>query len=148
MSPHVADNETTTSSRVKWGLASSAVGVTTSLMWSDTAISWWSNIVSFFRRVNHDATTSVMNLRSNGDADLHALLWGITALFVLFACTSRLQRVRVMTLLGVWSVFVEFSQPWFTELRSRQATDLIGNAIGLIGVFVVFETITYRRHHN
>jgi len=117
-------------------------------MWSDTAISWWSNIVSFFRRVNHDATTSVMNLRSNGDADLHALLWGITALLVLFACTSRLQRVRVMTLLGVWSVFVEFSQPWFTELRSRQATDLIGNAIGLIGVFVVFETITYRRHHN
>jgi len=117
-------------------------------MWSDTAISWWSNIVSFFLRVNEDATTSVMNLRSNGDADLHALLWGITTLFVLFACTSRLQRASVMTLLGAWSVFVEFSQPWFTELRSRQATDLIGNAIGLIGVFVVFETVAHRRRHD
>ncbi len=145
MSPHVADNEMTTPSRVKWGLAFSAVGVATSLMWSDMAISWWSNIVSFFLRVNEDATTSVMNLRSNGDADLHALFWGITALFVLFACTSCSLRWRAMVFLGGWSVFVEFSQPWFTELRSRQATDLIGNAIGLIGVFVIFEMIAHRR---
>jgi len=117
-------------------------------MWSDTAISWWANIVSFFLRVNEDATTSVMNLRSNGDADLHALLWGTTAMFVLFACTSRFQRACVMTLLGAWSVFVEYSQPWFTEMRARQATDLIGNAIGLIGVFVIFEMITCRRRNQ
>lgn len=135
-------------SRIKWSLASSAIGVTTSLMWSDMAIGWWSKIVSFFKRVNRDATTSVMNLRSNGDADLHAVVWGITALLVLFACKSRTQRICVMILLGAWSVFVEFSQPWFTELRSRQASDLIGNAIGLIGVFVIFETFTHRRRNT
>ena len=74
--------------RIRWVLAASAIVVTTSLMWSDAAISWWSNILSFFLRVNEDATTSVLNHRQNGDADLHALLWGITALVVLFACTS------------------------------------------------------------
>jgi len=134
--------------RIRRVLATSAVVVTTSLMWLDAAISWWSNILSFFLRVNEDATTSVMNYRQNGDADLHALLWGTTALFVLFAFTSRSLRWRAMVILGVWSVFVEISQPWFTELRSRQASDLIGNAIGLIGVFVIYETMSYRRSHN
>lgn len=134
--------------RIKRVLAVSAVVVTTALMWSDMAISWWSNIVSFFLRVNYDATTSVMNYRQNGDADLHAVLWGVTAALVLFACTSRSQRLRALIFLGIWSVFVEFSQPWFTELRSRQAIDLIGNAIGLIGVFAVFESISHRRRHN
>jgi hypothetical protein len=134
--------------RIKRVLAASALVVTTSLMWSDTAISWWSNIVAFFLRVNYDVTTSVMSRRQNGDADLHAVLWGITAAIVLFACTSRSQRFRATVFLGLWSVFVEYSQPWFTELRSRQATDLIGNAIGLIGVLVVFETFSRQRGHN
>ncbi len=134
--------------RLKWVLATSAIVGTTSLMWSDIAISWWSNIVSFFKRVNYDATTSVMNSRQSGDADLHAVLWGITAVIVLVACSSRAQRLWATMFLGLWSVFVEFSQPWFTELRSRQATDLIGNAIGLIGVLVVFETFAHRRRHN
>lgn len=134
--------------RVKWVWAASAIVVTTSLMWSDTAISWWSNIVSFLMRVNYDATAAVMNSRQNGDADLHAVLWGITGLFILVACTSRSQRLRALIFLGAWSVFVEFSQPWFTELRSRQATDLIGNAVGLIGVLLIFETIAHRRRHN
>ena len=75
--------------RTKRVLATSALVVTTSLMWSDTAISWWANIVSFFLRVNYDATTSVMSHRQNGDADLHAILWGITAVIVLIACSTR-----------------------------------------------------------
>jgi hypothetical protein len=134
--------------RVKWVSAAGALIVTTSLMWSDTAISWWANIVSFFLRVNYDATTSLMSHRQNGDADLHAILWGITAALILFACTSRRQRIQAIVLLGAWSILVEFTQPWFTELRSRQATDLIGNAIGLIGVFVIFEAFAFRMHHN
>ncbi len=134
--------------RIGWGLAVSAIVVTTTLMWSDAAILWWSDILSFFLRVNEDATTAVMNHRQNGDADLHALLWGITSLFALRACASRSLRWRAMVGLGVWSVFVEISQPWFTELRSRQASDLIGNAIGLIGVFVIFEALSYRQSHN
>lgn len=129
-------------------MAASALVVTTSLMWSDTAISWWSNIVSFFLRINYEATTSVMSHRQNGDADLHAALWGITAALVLLACTTRSQRLWAITSLGTWSVFVEFAQPWFTELRSRQSTDLIGNAVGLIGVFMVFEIVTNRWRHT
>ena len=134
--------------RSKRVLAASALVVTTALMWLDVAISWWSSILSFFLRVNESATTTVMNNRQNGDADLHALLWGLTAMFVLFACSSRRLRWWAMVILGVWSVFVEVSQPWFTELRSRQASDLIGNAIGLIGAFVIFEAILYRKSHN
>lgn len=134
--------------RIKWVLAASALIVTTSLMWSDTAISWWANIVSFFLRVNYDATTSVMNHRQNGDADLHAILWGITAVIALIACSSHTQRIRATVFLFAWSIFVEFAQPWFTQLRSRQATDLIGNAIGFIGVFILFETFTIRKRHN
>jgi len=117
-------------------------------MWSDTAISWWSNIVSFFLRVNYEATTAVMSHRQNGDADLHALLWGTTAVLVLFACSSRIQRIQATVFLAAWSIFVEIGQPWFTELRSRQATDLIGNAIGLIGAFIIFEIFAYRKRHN
>ncbi len=112
------------------------------------AISWWSNIVSFFLRVNYEATTAVMSRRQNGDADLHALLWGITAVLFLFACSSRIQRIRAIAFLAAWSIFVEVGQPWFTELRSRQASDLIGNAIGLIGIFIIFEIFEYRRAHN
>ena len=134
--------------RIKRVLAAGALIATTSIMWSDTAISWWSNIVSFFLRVNYNATTSVMNHRHNGDADLHAIVWGFTAVLVLLACTSNPQRVAAIILLGTWSIFVEIAQPWFTELRSRQATDLIGNAIGIIGVFTIFELFSYRKRHN
>lgn len=134
--------------RIKPLLAASALVVTTSLMWSDTAISWWANIVSFFLRVNYDATTSVMSHRQNGDADLHAILWGITAVIVLIACSSRKQRVPATVLLGAWSIFVECAQPWFTDLRSRQATDLIGNAIGIFGAFIVFEAFAFQKRHN
>lgn len=138
----------TTHLRAKRVLATSGIVVATALMWSDTAISWWSNIVTFLMRVNYDATAAVMNNRQNGDADLHAVLWGISGLFVLFACASRSQRLRALIFLSAWSVFVEFTQPWFTELRSWQGSDLIGNAIGLIGVLLIFETIAHRRHHN
>lgn len=138
----------TTRSRVKWVLASSALIVTTALMWSDTAISWWSNIVSFFLRVNYEVTTEVMSHRQNGDGDLHAMLWGITVALFLYACATRIQRIRATILLAAWSIFVEIGQPWFTELRSRQASDLIGNAIGIIGVLMVFELFAQRKRHN
>jgi glycopeptide antibiotics resistance protein len=41
--------------------------------------------------------------------------------------------------LAGWSIGVEIAQPWFTELRARQITDLFGNVIGisLVGVVVV-----------
>ena len=104
-------------------------------MWSDRAIKWWTNIVNFFLRVNHDVTTSVMNNRPTGDADLHAVIWGACAVLVIIAWTTHRKRLAALALLATWTIFVEIVQPWFTELRARQASDLIGNVVG-IGIVV------------
>ncbi len=106
-------------------------------MWSDIAIKWWGNIVSFFLRVNHDATTTVMNNRPAGDADLHAVIWGTCALLVVIAFVSFRTRIISVVCLAAWTVFVEIAQPWFTDLRARQAGDLVGNIVGIGLVFIV-----------
>ncbi len=130
--------------RLRTILAIVAVVCATALMWSDSAIRWWSEIVNFFLRVNYDATTSVMNNRPTGDADLHAVIWGTCALLVVIACTTHQNRVRAVLVLAIWSLFVEIAQPWFTDLRSRQASDLIGNFIGA-GIVVVVLQLTHMR---
>lgn len=107
------------------------IGLATALMWSDTAIQWWSDIVAFALRVNEDATTSVMDNRPSGDADLHAVIWGASAALLAFSFTKfRHRMISLATLLG-WTIVVEIGQPVFTELRSRQLTDLVGNALGV-----------------
>ena len=130
--------------RLRTILAIVAVICATALMWSDSAIRWWSEIVSFFLRANYDATTSVMNNRPTGDADLHAVIWGTCALLVVIACTTHQNRVRAVLVLAIWSLFVEIAQPWFTDLRSRQASDLIGNFVGA-GIVVVVLQLTHMR---
>lgn len=130
--------------RLRTILAIVAVVCATALMWSDSAIRWWSEIVSFFLRANYDATTSVMNNRPTGDADLHAVIWGACALLIVIACTTHQNRVRAVLVLAIWSLFVEIAQPWFTDLRSRQASDLIGNFIGA-GIVVVVLQLTHMR---
>ncbi|MSY28283.1 MAG: hypothetical protein F2732_00945 [Actinobacteria bacterium] len=121
-----------------------AIVCATALMWSDTAIKWWTNIVNFFLRVNHDATTSVMNNRPSGDADLHAVMWGACAVLVVIAWTMHRKRLVALALLATWTIFVEIAQPWFTDLRARQASDLIGNVVG-IGIVVVALQLTHMR---
>ena len=121
-------------------LAGSAIVAATSLMWSDTAITWWTNIIEFALRVNESATTGVLERRPTGDADLHALVWGACALLVAYAVRVITIR-RALLLLFMWTVFVELAQPWFTQLRSRQASDLIGNCVGVLFVFVAAEII-------
>lgn len=121
-------------------LAGSAIVAATALMWSDTAITWWTNIIEFALRVNESATTGVLERRPTGDADLHALVWGACALLVAYAVRAITIR-RALVLLFIWTVFVEIAQPWFTQLRSRQATDLIGNCVGVLIVVVVAEII-------
>ena len=113
-------------------------------MWSDRAIKWWTNIVNFFLRVNHDATTSVMNNRPTGDADLHAVIWGACAVLVAIAWTMHRKRLVVLALLATWTIFVEIAQPWFTDLRARQASDLIGNVVG-IGIVVAVLQLAHMR---
>ena len=113
-------------------------------MWSDTAIKWWTNIVNFFMRVNHDATTSVMNNRPTGDADLHAVIWGACAVLAAIAWTTHRKRLVALALLATWTIFVEITQPWFTDLRARQASDLIGNVVG-IGIVVAVLQFAHMR---
>ena len=121
-------------------LAGSAIVAATALMWSDTAITWWTNIIEFALRVNESATTGVLERRPTGDADLHVLVWGACALLVAYAVRAVNIR-RALLLLFMWTVFVELAQPWFTQLRSRQASDLIGNCVGVFFVFVAAEII-------
>ena len=121
-------------------LAGGAIVAATALMWSDTAITWWTNIIEFALRVNESATTGVLERRPTGDADLHALVWGACALLVAYAVRAVNIR-RALFLLFMWTVFVELAQPWFTQLRSRQASDLIGNCVGVLFVFVAAEII-------
>jgi VanZ family protein len=116
----------------------------TALMWSDRAIKWWTNIVNFFLRVNHDATTSVMNNRPTGDADLHAVIWGACAVLVVIAWRTHRKRLVALALLATWTIFVEIAQPWFTDLRARQASDLIGNVVG-IGIVVAVIQLAHMR---
>jgi hypothetical protein len=120
--------------------AGSATVAATALMWSDTAITWWTNIIEFALRVNASATTGVLERRPTGDADLHALVWGACALLVANAVRAVNIR-RALALLFMWTMIVELAQPWFTQLRSRQATDLIGNCVGVLFVFVAAEII-------
>jgi hypothetical protein len=117
-----------------------AIVAATALMWSDTAISWWTNIIEFALRVNESATTRVLDNRPSGDADLHALVWGVCALLVVSAVKAPFVRYA-LAILFMWSVFVELAQPWFTELRSRQESDLIGNCVGVLLVIVASEVI-------
>jgi VanZ family protein len=121
--------------RLRKHLAIGSVVFATALMWSDNAIRWWHNIVNFFLRVNHVATTSVMNSRPTGDADLHAVIWGACAVLIVIACSTYRMRLLAVLTLAFWTLFVEIGQPWFTDLRARQASDLIGNFVG-IGIVV------------
>ena len=127
--------------------AGAAIVAATALMWSDTAISWWTNIIEFALRVNESAATEVLERRPSGDADLHALVWGACALLVVFAVEASVVR-RALAMLFVWSVFVELAQPWFTQLRSCQETDLIGNCIGVLLVIVGNEVIAKVRERH
>jgi len=121
-------------------LAGSAIVAATAVMWSDTAITWWTNIIEFALRMNESATTGVLERRPTGDADLHALVWGACALLVAYAVRAINIR-RALLLLFMWTVVVELAQPWFTQLRSRQASDLIGNCVGVVLVLVAAEII-------
>ena len=125
-------------------LAIVSVVCATALMWSDNAIRWWNNIVKFFLRVNHEATTSVMNNRPSGDADLHAVVWGTCAVLIVFAYSTYRIRLLAVLMLALWTLFVEITQPWFTDLRARQASDLIGNLVG-IGIVVVVVQLAHVR---
>ncbi len=123
--------------RWKDALALTAVVAATALMWSDAAVAVWTAIVNVALQSNEAVTTTVMDARTWGDADLHVVVWGAVALCVLLAMPSAKARWRATLCLLCWSWFVEVAQPWFTDVRSRQFADALGNTVGIIGAFVL-----------
>jgi hypothetical protein len=87
-----------------------------------------------------------MDNRPSGDADAHAVMWGACAALLAFSFTKFRQRVISLAALLAWTIAVEISQPLFTELRSRQLTDLVGNAlgVGVVTAVVFLQQTKYR----
>lgn len=109
-----------------------AVVAATVIMWSDGAVNAWGALVNLAFGVNAQATTAVMGVRQWGDADLHIAMWGAVTLVVLWAARSRQATVVAALMLLLWSACTEFAQPWFTEQRTRQGLDFVGNAVGIL----------------
>ena len=115
------------------------LAVVTALMWSDLVIGWWQSTIEFFLRVNEDVTESVLESRPGNDADLHVLAWA--AIGVVFAWAYRARWPAALAALFVWSALVETLQPVFTDIRSRQVADYVGNLIGISTVAVVLAVV-------
>ena len=125
-------------------LAFLLLAVVTAFMWSDAVIGWWQSTIEFFLRVNEDVTESVMESRPGGDADLHVLVWAMVGM--VFAWAYRAAWPATLLVLLAWSALVETLQPVFTEVRSRQLSDYVGNSIGIVAAgFVVWVFTRLRR---
>lgn len=116
------------------------LAVVTAFMWSDVVIEWWQSTLNFFLRVNEEVTESVLASRPGNDADLHVLVWA--AVGSVFAWAFRSRWLVVLCVLFVWSAVVETLQPVFTDVRSRQVADYVGNAIGIAVVVVVIGVVS------
>lgn len=124
-------------------LAFALLAIVTAFMWSDAVIEWWQSAIEFFLRVNEDVTESVLESRPGNDADLHVLVWATVSL--VFVWAFRLQRAIALTALFVWSSLVETLQPIFTDLRSRQFADYVGNSIGILVTAFTVAVISWAR---
>lgn len=122
------------------------LAVVTAFMWSDAVIEWWQSILDFFLSVNEDVTESVLESRPGNDADLHVLVWA--AVGGVFTWAFRSRRLVVLALLIVWSALVETMQPVFTDIRSRQVADYMGNAIGIALVALMLGLISSIRRRT
>lgn len=121
-------------------LAFILLAVVTAFMWSDTVIEWWQATLDFFLRVNEGVTESVLETRPGNDVDLHVIVWAMTSM--VFVWAFRNKWLPALFTLFLWSAMVETLQPVFTEIRSRQLADYLGNGIGVavtaLGAAVVF----------
>lgn len=122
------------------------LAVVTAFMWSDAVIEWWQSILDFFLSVNEDVTESVLESRPGNDADLHVLVWA--AVGGVFTWAFRSRRLVVLALLIVWSALVETMQPVFTDIRSRQVADYMGNAVGIALVALMLGLISSIRRRT
>lgn len=121
-----------------------AVTAVTAVMWSDEAIGWSNSIIEDIRGSGAGAAT-VLEHRPRGDLDLHVTSWALVG--ALSAASFRVRRARWVALGTVlaWSAAVESLQPVFTEIRTFQPTDLLGNALGVALAAVATALVHARR---
>jgi len=124
-------------------LAFALLTVVTAFMWSDAVIGWWHSTIEFFLRVNEDVTESVLDSRPGNDADLHVLVWA--AVGFVFVWAFHRKWAGALTALLVWSAIVETLQPVFTDVRSRQLADYVGNSLGILMTALVVAVISWAR---
>ena len=119
------------------------LSVVTAFMWSDTVIEWWQSTIELFLQVNEEVTESVLESRPGNDADLHVLVWSVVSL--VFVWAFRRKWIVALTALFVWSAVVETLQPVFTEIRSRQMADYVGNSLGIVATALAVAVISWAR---
>lgn len=119
------------------------LSVVTAFMWSDTVIEWWQSTIELFLQVNEEVTESVLESRPGNDADLHVLVWSVVSL--VFVWAFRRKWIVALTALFVWSAVVETLQPVFTEIRSRQMADYVGNSLGIVTTALAVAVISWAR---
>lgn len=119
------------------------LSVVTAFMWSDTVIEWWQSTIELFLQVNEEVTESVLESRPGNDADLHVLVWSVVSL--VFVWAFRRKWIVALIALFVWSAVVETLQPVFTEIRSRQMADYVGNSLGIVATALAVAVISWAR---
>ena len=124
-------------------LAFVLLAIVTSFMWSDAVIEWWQSTIEFFLRVNEGVTESVLESRPGNDADLHVLVWATVSL--VFVWAYRMKWVVALAALFAWSAVVETLQPVFTDVRSRQMADYVGNSVGILVTALAVAMISWAR---
>jgi lysylphosphatidylglycerol synthetase-like protein (DUF2156 family) len=77
-----------------------------------------------------------------GDAEVHAVMWGIASLIVVLALRQRPRIYIAAAAVWIWSVIVEILQPVVTSLRGFQWGDVLGNTLGvalglMIGMWIL-----------
>lgn len=120
------------------------VVVVTVVMWSDEAVGWSNSMIEVLSGSGHGRST-VLEHRPQGDLDLHVVSWALVG--ALWASSFRSRRARwwVLAAVAAWSATVESLQPVFTEIRTLQPTDLLGNALGVGVVAVAMGFVHARR---
>lgn len=104
--------------------------VVTAVMWSDEAIGWSNSIIEGLSGSGRGAST-VLERRPKGDVDLHLASWALVGALWAASFHSRSARWWALAAVLAWSALVESLQPVFTEIRTFQPPDLLGNALGV-----------------
>lgn len=112
-------------------LAALVLVAVTAGMWSDSVAAWWGSESS------DDSTVPgpirfLLDLRPDvGEADLHLIVWAVTAALVVIAVGSTRWLVGVAATVGAWSVAVEALQPVVSDTRGFSWGDVLGNLLGV-----------------